>query len=610
MIRSDTLGLLSLLLVAAGCGCDEEVIVATPSACFADTDGDGFGDRHESLAASPCPDGYVANDLDCDDTDALTYPDTSGTTDWVLGTCESWARGGAFEALSGGAAAQLFTSLGSTATVSDWTAGCSGSGVQVDHELVAECNGDSCQSWVVLRWEFGERNIADQDFMLLPVLGTAGAGPQSFDIKLGDDDCLVQLTYTEMTDIPVHRNVIIPLEMFTTAAQCELNLDRITAFELGIADATPIEGETVEGTVWIDTPSTATADDLRIEQTHFDCPVFDEPLMHRVAGALIDLQEPHGLVPSWLDGQTMQPEEAMWVYSEASTLCFLSLAAEEFGDPAYLEAATAMANALVSIQRADGSWVDSYRWDETLGALVEDSTTTWEGNTAWPGQCLSVFIEHTGAGDAAHEQAVAMASDWLLGRMDAYETLTGLPGGVTFGSEGNISTALHFYAANEDANAQLVIDYLDANVWDAELGYWWMGLDDPGIALDLFTWGIAVLRLQGRDAEALEALSLAQGLFPAHSFDGLLGGLSDFPAFQGAHEFEAQWLGAGGGSAWYLHDQFLAAEVDIDGDAVGDGLFRGSESDFGGGAGWQTSMVGTSPTAHVGMQAFQHLLGF
>jgi len=41
---------------------------------YADTDGDGYGDPNAALSACEAPAGYVANNTDCDDTDALYNP--------------------------------------------------------------------------------------------------------------------------------------------------------------------------------------------------------------------------------------------------------------------------------------------------------------------------------------------------------------------------------------------------------------------------------------------------------------------------------------------------------------------------------------------------------
>ena len=42
---------------------------------YADADGDGYGDAASDVRACDEPEGYVDNDLDCDDDDALSSPD-------------------------------------------------------------------------------------------------------------------------------------------------------------------------------------------------------------------------------------------------------------------------------------------------------------------------------------------------------------------------------------------------------------------------------------------------------------------------------------------------------------------------------------------------------
>ncbi len=41
---------------------------------YADTDGDGYGNVHQTVAAEEQPVGYVLNYTDCDDSDASVYP--------------------------------------------------------------------------------------------------------------------------------------------------------------------------------------------------------------------------------------------------------------------------------------------------------------------------------------------------------------------------------------------------------------------------------------------------------------------------------------------------------------------------------------------------------
>jgi MYXO-CTERM domain-containing protein len=46
---------------------------------YADEDGDGYGDPGVSMIACAAPAGYVADDTDCDDTDAAIHPEAEET---------------------------------------------------------------------------------------------------------------------------------------------------------------------------------------------------------------------------------------------------------------------------------------------------------------------------------------------------------------------------------------------------------------------------------------------------------------------------------------------------------------------------------------------------
>jgi hypothetical protein len=59
---------------------DNDSDVGEPSAWYADTDSDGFGDANDTLSDCEQPQGYVDNDTDCNDQDDTVNPDAAETT--------------------------------------------------------------------------------------------------------------------------------------------------------------------------------------------------------------------------------------------------------------------------------------------------------------------------------------------------------------------------------------------------------------------------------------------------------------------------------------------------------------------------------------------------
>jgi len=100
LVTYDTPGTYSVTLsvsTPAGATDDEiktgYIVVNATSTYFRDQDEDGYGDAATTIDDCSAPTGYVANDLDCDDTNPVMYDGAPGTNEGVDNDCNGVIEG-------------------------------------------------------------------------------------------------------------------------------------------------------------------------------------------------------------------------------------------------------------------------------------------------------------------------------------------------------------------------------------------------------------------------------------------------------------------------------------------------------------------------------------
>ncbi len=68
--------------------CDGQVDEGVTNTYYADTDSDGFGDPNNSMTACSAPSGFIADNTDCDDTDAAVNPNAAEACDGIDNDCD------------------------------------------------------------------------------------------------------------------------------------------------------------------------------------------------------------------------------------------------------------------------------------------------------------------------------------------------------------------------------------------------------------------------------------------------------------------------------------------------------------------------------------------
>jgi hypothetical protein len=590
----------------------------SPKRFYRDLDGDGFGDDRVLLTTCDLPpDGFVTTGGDCDDLDGLRHPGAAGDPGFVTDRC---GMGDLLEPMTApdGWVPYLSANDGSGAVaMTAEGGGCLGGGVAMSYDLPAptDCGGSPC-AWTVMRKVLPSPvDLSGKDYVLFPFRGAATDPIASIDFKLEDlAGCRLIWQIKNATDLAARRAAVVPLKFFSTPAPgkpCTLDLRGVAAIEIGIVQ--PAAGGTFSdetGTLHLDAITSVRADDIRMTPTFFDCAAPVEAVQERVAADLLARQRRsiadsgHAFVATWFE----ETPSHYYVYSEALLLMTFTLEAERTGKPEYRAAATSVADQLVGLQRqvtsGIGRWYDLYWDDPSAGLRPEPSDLSWAGNTAWVVIALDLYrdlLEPTSS--APYDESIRLAGDWLEGQIDAFALAGGTSGAITSGTEGNISTFFALVAADRFARAASLRDVLLATAWKADESRFWMGVDYPGLAIDVIgNWGADFLRAVGEPEKALAGLGLAGGVFPARSFDDAVVGLGDIAGpWQPAVEFIGQYVAAGGPGAAYLLQQAMALEMN--------GTFPGSPADFGGGDGWNTKWRGVPPAAWIALSHGPSVLG-
>ena len=494
---------------------------------------------------------------------------------------------------------QCFNATGSNVTIASGS-GCHNepqSALALHYSLVASPNAD----WVSIRKQLSTPlDLSGAAYLLFPFKGESGGLARTIEIKLEDTNgCRTSDIITAASDLPVWRTTVISLSQFSRPGQstCGGNiatdLSRISTFEIGISELgndVPSPEAAASGTLLIDDITFVDAAALQGGTDHYECAVRDDVTITDIADSLLARQTPDtGLVPTWYE----ESPPTYNTYAQSLALTVLSLEYSRTGNARLATAATRLADTLTRLQLSDGSWVTNLDPETTLNAA--NVADIWVGNVSWAMLAQRTFINEVRPANAAsYEASIEAAHGFLLGRIAEFEQETGLVGGITTGTEGNVSTFFGLRVAGDIAAANQVAQFLLDNAWDAKQGHFRMGIDYDGLALDVIGgWGVDLLRKIGRNDLARKSLGTAAEIFAAQSWSGTLTGLGDIAGpWQPTTEFTCQYASAGGPGANWLVRQLVTLQVRP-------GEFRAAPDPFAGGDGWNTEMSGVAPSAWI-----------
>ena len=619
---SHRLVLVPLLSIAAsGCGGSTESRpqapdsgisgdCAIPQLWFLDLDGDRFGDDSVTVTACQAPAGYVAQGGDCNDYDPLRHPGGAADPGFVFDRC---GKGQTVEPMNTKAdwTVMLSSPSGGSGRTDEETGGCVGNRLAFKYDLpdLSACDVHLC-SWVVMRKTLPTPiDLSGSDDLLVPMNGDPNDPPFQVDLRLeSSDGCRVTWPMKGATGLPARRTAVVPLKWFSTAGpdrHCTLDLTKVRAIEIGVYAETPPSGALGKdfGVLHLDAITAVKHSDLRMSPTFFSCPNNNDfGVRGRIVADLLGRhkdaisQRGHPFVPDWFE----ETPRRYSLYNQALLLMVFTLEGSLWGNTDARSAAEAVARGFLDLQDqisdGTGRWYDDYAdsSDGTGVALPTELTSPRAGNIAWAVMALDLYRDLLAPSPRwPVDDAIAMAANWLESKLDEHKAARHAAGAAVEDTSGNISTFFALVAAERFSRAAEVRKYLLETAWKADEQRFWMGAQDPGLAIDVIgNWGAAFLRAVGEHEKALAGLGLAAGVFPARSFDDRHGGLGDIAGpWQPTVESTAQYLAAGGAGSHYLLPELLAYE--------NDGTFPGSPDDFSGGTARNTMWRGIAPAAWV-----------
>ena len=146
-----------------------------------------------------------------------------------------------------------------------------------------------------------------------------------------------------------------------------------------------------------------------------------------------------------------------------------------------------------------------------------DTSASWYGNPAWVVIALDLYRDLLAPSPRKpYDDSIALAATWLESKIAAFGAAGHAAGAITEGTEGNVSTFFALVATECFASAGAMKTYLLGSPWKSDEKRFWMGVQDPGLAIDVIgNWGSSFLRAVGENDKALAGLGFSSGRTPS-----------------------------------------------------------------------------------------------